>query len=379
MESTSLFPALRELPAGSPLSGMSYNDTMRDILEMDRAMLGAEFATAISFGLWPLLVGTPLTDGTNVPDILFNAYSQRWPEMSQEMSLYDKWQELLETGEGIEHNGWFFSGLKGQLAEFETVGVFESHGFTEVQLVLTANNPGWDVSAINPDGEAVLIQVKTGTSLTGSEIEDLMQEDPEFLFALGGELHDKAVAYGIDTDGRVFELGQDIELVEGIDDGLDILSANMGIDIPDGVVDVVPYATVIVGGARLIYSFIRTERDFSEADRSTRNQIQVVQTLTLMSRVGISTVLATAGGTAGSIAGSVIPGVGNIVAGVTGTIAGAGAGMALNHKLRPRMLDIALSITDLTRDDLFYYKNKKKIDDLGTSFQSRATDLAPVA
>ena len=58
----------------------------------------------------------------------------------------------------------------------------------------------------------------------------------------------------------------------------------------------VPYAAAIVGGARLVYSVLKTERQFKAADRTTRNRIQVVQTLTLMSRMGVSTVLATAGG-----------------------------------------------------------------------------------
>ena len=35
-------------------------------------------------------------------------------------------------------------------------------------------------------------------------------------------------------------------------------------------------------------------------------------------------------------------------------------GMYLNKHLEPHMLDLALDITNLTRDDLFYYKNKDK-------------------
>ena len=70
----------------------------------------------------------------------------------------------------------------------------------------------------------------------------------------------------------------------------------MGIDVPDGVVDIVPYAATIMMGARLIYSVVKTEKELKAADRTTKNQIQGVQTLTLMSRMGITTVLAAAGG-----------------------------------------------------------------------------------
>ena len=164
--------------------------------------------------------------------------------------------------------------------------------------------------------------------------------------------------------------------MEGTTDGLDTLSANMGIDIPDGIVDIIPYAAVIVGGARLAYSVLRTEKEFKAADRTTKNQIQVVQTLTLMSRMGISTVLATAGGAAGGVAGSAAPGVGNAIGMIGGSLAGAGMGMYLNKHLQPHMLDLALNITGLTRDDLFYYKNKPRINELASTFQRKAGELA---
>ena len=59
---------------------------------------------------------------------------------------------------------------------------------------------------------------------------------------------------------------------------------------------------MIVGAARLIYSALKTEREFKAADRTTKNRLHVVQTLTLMSRMGVSAVLATVGGTAGAAA-----------------------------------------------------------------------------
>ena len=55
------------------------------------------------------------------------------------------------------------------------------------------------------------------------------------------------------------------------------LSGNLGIDVPDGVVDIVPYAGAILAGARLVYSVLQTERQFKAADRTTKNKIQVVQ------------------------------------------------------------------------------------------------------
>ena len=59
--------------------------------------------------------------------------------------------------------------------------------------------------------------------------------------------------------------------------------------VPDGIVEDCPaVAGAILSGARLIHSVIRTEREFQAVDRTARNKIQVVQTLTLMSRMGIN-------------------------------------------------------------------------------------------
>ena len=52
--------------------------------------------------------------------------------------------------------------------------------------------------------------------------------------------------------------------------------------------------------------------------------------------------------------------------------------MYLNYRLQPHLLDPALSITGLTQDDLFYYKNKPHIDELAIRFQANARGLAAV-
>ena len=74
--------------------------------------------------------------------------------------------------------------------------------------------------------------------------------------------------------------------------------------------------------------------------------------------------------------GSIFPGVGNLIGGIGGSFVGAGVGMHLNKRLQPRMLNLALGITGLNHDDLFYYKNKLRIDQVGLTFQQRAKELA---
>ena len=121
-----------------------------------------------------------------------------------------------------------------------------------------------------------------------------------------------------------------------------------------------------MGAARLIHSVIQTERTFKEADRTTTNKIHVVQTLTLMSRMGITTLLATAGGAGGTALGSIIPGVGNLVGGIGGTLTGAGVGMYLNRHLQPHMLNLALDIVGMEEDDLSTSKTNRGLTRSGS-------------
>ena len=81
-------------------------------------------------------------------------------------------------------------------------------------------------------------------------------------------------------------------------------------------------------------------------------------------------------GMAGTAAGSAVPGVGNLIGGVAGSAVGGVTGMYLNKHLHPHMLNLALDITGLTNDDLFYYKNKPRIDAVALSFQRSARELA---
>ena len=268
---------------------------------------------------------------------------------------------------------------------------WKSDGFQNVEIAPDPTQPVWDISAIAENGEQVLIQVKTGAASYASDVVDAMEASPDVSFLVNTELYNWISEHRPDLLGQVdnFEAGStaSFQQVEGVEDGVNTLSDNMGIDVPDGVTDLLPYVGAIVAGARLIYSVISTERNFKDADRTTKNKIQVVQTLTLMSRMGVSAVLAITGGQAGAAAGgligSVVPGVGNaaggIGGGIGGSIAGAGMGILLNRRLQPQILDLALDITGLTNDDLFYYKNKQRVDDIGDSIQSSAFALSALS
>ena len=380
MESTQNTQELQELPGDAYADDVTAEEIIGDLVETDAATHAAEAASEASLSMWPVFTGV------NVDDKLQEAYELAYPNQAENHSLYEHWLELEARGEGSTDG--FISGLKGKLGELDAKEYLEERGFQNVELAADPNQPVWDISAIGENGEQVLFQVKTGAASYGSEVVDAMQESPNLPFLLNTEIYNWVSANHPHLLGQAdnFEAGAaaPYEYVESIEDGLTTLSDNMGIDVPDGAVGLLPYAGAVVAGARLIYSVVSTERKFSDADRSTRNKIQVVQTLTLMSRMGVSAVLAIAGGQAGAVAGgalgSVVPGVGNAVGGIgggiSGSLAGVGVGMYLNRQLQPHMLNLALDITSLTEDDLFYYKNKRRIDEIGDSIQSTAIALA---
>ena len=376
MQSSNLLPALQELPGGEPGQHKPFRDHITGIVNMDRAMYAAEFASATSFSMWYIFddrsvigLNVPAT-GINVDDDLRNTMTQAH-EMAFDYdgTLTEHWQEIVERGQGSVDG--FINGLKGKVAEFNTKDLLESNGYTNVSLHPDPTNEGWDISAINPDGEQVTISVKTGVS--DSQYYDTLEamRETDFSFALGTELHERVLENAPEfADRIVLDIGSDLNLVESMEDGLETLSDAFGI------AEAVPGAGAIIAASRLIYSAVKTEKEFKAADRTTKNKIQVVQTLTLMSRMGITTVLATAGGLGGGAIGSAVPVVGNLVGGIGGAVGGAGMGMYLNKHLQPHMLNLALDITGLTNDDLFYYKNKPHIDEVAVSFQTTARELA---
>ncbi len=321
------------------------------------------------------MVADPNSVSDGAQEMMNEAYKRGFKDVLDTYSLTDRWQQMGERGLSSETS--FINNMKGPIGEYRAKEYLEQQGFTDVELAPLSNQEHWDISAIGPDGQEQLFQAKFGGETYIDQVHSDMTHAPESVdFVLSSEIYNGIADPVQETVDRLTDIGADYLLVEGITDGLNTLSGNMGIDIPDGVGEIIPYAGPIIAGARLIHSVIKTETEFKATDRTTRNKIQVVQTLTLMSRMGITTVLATAGGMGGGAIGSAVPGVGNLVGGIVGAVGGAGIGMYLNRHLQPHMLNLALDITGLTNDDLFYYKNKPRIDEVAVSFQSTARELA---
>ena len=249
------------------------------------------------------------------------------------------------------------------------------------KFLFVSNEMHGELLGSNPDISERIFDLGSNADLRAQlkDTLDMMSENPVDMFAVGAETYDQISESAPDMVDQLIDMGPDYLLVDGITDGLDTLSSNLGIDVPDGVGDIIPYAGAVIAGARLVYSVLKTENEFKAVDRTTKNKIQVIQSLTLMSRIGVTTALATAGGMGGGAVGSIVPGIGNLVGGIVGSLGGAGMGMYLNRHLQPHMLNLALNITGMTNDDLFYYKNKVRIDNVALSYQERAIALAAPA
>ena len=380
MQSTEYISELQELPGVAYEEYQSAEDIVSELADMDATFFAADTTSESSQAMLSAV------GGGDVDDKVQQAYEMAYPNQAAEHSLHEHLAELEARGEGSTEG--FINGIKGKMGELDAREFLEEHGFQNVEIAPDPTQPIWDISAISESGEEVFIQVKTGAASYGADVVDAMEASPDVPFLVNTEIYNWISANHPHLLGQVdnFEATSvtGYHQVEGMEDGLTTLSDNMGIDVPGGVTDLLPYVGAIIAGARLIYSVVSTERNFKDADRTTRNKIQVVQTLTLMSRMGVSAVLAITGGQAGAAAGgligSVVPGIGNaaggIGGGIGGSIAGAGMGILLNRRLQPHMLDLALDITGLTNDDLFYYKNKQRIDEIGDSIQGSAFALA---
>ena len=366
MRSSDLLVSLERLPASQQGHG-SARQQIEDIVANDRGQSASEFAASLSLGLWGIW------DRINVPDSLAEAYSAQYPDAAASHSLLEQWESMQAAG--LESSTGFISGLKGKLAELKAVELLEQNRYTNVNIADNPVQPGWDISAVNEAGETVFFQVKTGSEAYANSVLGDMQADAGLDFMVGSELHNAITDSSPELANRLIDIGTDFELVEGVSGGLETLSDNLGLDIADSVGELLPIAGSLFMAVSLIRGALSTELHFRDVDRTDKNKIQVVQALTLMSRFGITAFLTWLTGTSGTLVGSGLPGIGNLIGGILGSLVGGVAGWHLNRMLNPHMLNLALDITGLDHGDLFYFNNKKRIDDLGQSFRNAADYL----
>ena len=322
--------------------------------------MAAEAVAAGSIALWGVW------DQVSVSDSLQRAYETQYPELAEELSLHEQWQAV--QADGADAAAGMISGLKGKLAELRAAEMLEQAGYGDVNIAASPVQQTWDISALSAAGEPVSFQVKTGAEAYAGDVMADIAESADVEFLVSSEIAAKILESDPAYADGIIDIGPDYELVGDVSDGLETLADNQGIELP-GLGEALPYVGVALVAGILIRRAWKTEREFKDADRTAKNRIHVVRTLTMMSRFGINAVLTSAGGAGGSVLGGGFPGA------LVGGGAGLGLGLWLNKRLRGHMLDLALDITRLTRDDLFYFKNQRRIAELGQTFRKRADQL----
>ncbi|WP_031422812.1 hypothetical protein [Exiguobacterium sp. NG55] len=170
-----------------------------------------------------------------------------------------------------------------------------------------------------------------------------------------------------------------IEMNESLLDGFEFISESMqdfdavfdalGIEIPDGL-DILPGMTEIILGVRLIMDYTDVKKEFSNIPIENQNRLIMAKTLVTLSRFGVTTTLTTLGGISGGTAGVAFGGVGSIIGTPVGAIAGAYTANKLNKKVMPYSREMIFSLLDIDTKDIFYFKNKERIDLIGQNLRN---------
>ena len=332
---------------------------MRRIAEMDRDHWSIE----ASAGVEKTLLG--IFEARNVPDDLQQAYGASFTDSN--LGLYEHYREML--GRGDPSVMGFVSNLKGKVAEFRLIAALNERcpGY-KFHIAENPTQHVWDIRGTDPEGvEDIYVQVKTGAASRAPEVADAMRMAPDnVVFAVSRDIYERVAEAHPELLGWTIDTGiRNLDFTSEIEDNLKVLSQNFGIDVPDRAGDILPYVREVVLGIRLLLDIVAVERDFRDLDLQDRRRVHALKALMLLSRFGVSSVLVQLGAAAGSL----FPGPGT----VAGSIAGASTATLLNRRLKPRMLDVAMKIADVNEDDLFYFKNKSKIDAIGASLAATTT------
>ena len=308
-----------------------------------------------------------LFESRNVPDILQEAYERASPIKSTEMSLYENVMAVQKQGQ--ESFLGLINHLKGKVAELRLEDTLEEQrpGW-EFTISARQNEPDVDLVGLGPNGEEVLIQVKARPADYAPEVVSALEGDPSVIYGVSTEIYEKIATSHPELLPNLVDVGSVEELTEEVSEGARDLARNMGIDVPDSLANLLPFAAEIVLGVRLITRLLGTEKELKGVNVDDRARVHGIRALTLISRYGVNQVLAAAGSAAGGTGASVLPGVGTAVGMAAGGAAGLGAGLLLNRSLQPRIQDVALRLVGGDADYLFYLMNKAAIDDLATSF-----------
>lgn len=362
MESLKLLPTLDKISLAKQHNRYTLNDIGLKMSEIKRDSFLIETAVGLDIAF------NTIFDERNIPDDVHEAYNMAFSNVSQDFSLYDRYSEMLDKGP--ESVSGFVSSMKGKIFELRLPELLENEfpGFN----VDVSQNPIqeiFDITLTPTDGETILLQAKMGSSSYASDVLERMQDNPDVLFATSNEIRDTILSSHPELADQFVDMDlANYDFTENVKGDLSLLAGNLGIDVPDDIGEIVPYVGEIILGILLIMDLIKVQKDFKSCSATDKAKLSAVKSIVLLSRFGVSTVCTTVGAAGGAAGGSAIaPGPGSAVGGGIGAIGGAVVSAKLNKHLKPYYMDFALGITGLSEDDIFYFRNKAVIDDIGAS------------
>lgn len=360
MESVELLNDICKIPKATEYENKNFSEILNLLngKKTEDCFIEASFIAEIG--------AIELFNSRNIPDYMFDAYKDSFS--NSDISLLEHYQQMLDNGDKSLLG--FINNLKGKVFEFELEGKLENlyPGF-DFNLADSPTQPIWDLKGINEYGEELLVQAKLWGEGSYSKLISLMEENPNVLYAASNEIREKVLQSSPELANQFVDIDvNNYEFTEGVKENLELLVNNMGIDVPDGLGDLLPYISEIVLGMRLIMDLISVQRDFKNISAEDKAKLSAVKVIVLLSRYGVTLGCTTICGIAGGSLGGIIPGVGNGLGGVAGGIGGAVLAGKINKEIKPYMLDISLKLVGLDKEDMFYFSNKKLIDNLAISY-----------
>ena len=229
MQSSNLLPALQELPGGEPCQYRGFREIITSLVNTDRAMSAAEFASAVSVGMWPVFGNAILSTnfpGTEINDPYLQDAYERTDLFDPDVNVVERWRQAqAEGGNALTE---FESKLKGVVAEFNARDQLNQQGY-DLELADDHYQKGWDLHGTDPDGEYIQIQVKAGDSAAQIDKTVNAMQETDYPFAVSSDIHEGISEKAPElVDRIVADISSNFHLVESMEDGLETLSDAFG-------------------------------------------------------------------------------------------------------------------------------------------------------
>lgn len=309
----------------------------------------------------------------NVDDEIMAGFASQYPDLAEKQSLY---QNLVEKGADVNSESieGVISGIKGKVYEMELVNRLNEQydGYT-FSISESATQPIWDIKGVNADGEEILIQAKMGAESYAYDVQDRMLENPDVLFATSTEIQNKILENHPELASQFINVDiSNAEFTTHITENVEQLITNHGADFFDSSAEYIPVLGEIVVGIKLLSEMSKVNNEYQGIPKSQQDKIKMIKAIVYLSRYGVTTALMGASVKTGMMVDVVSGGAtfgGGTVVGLTG---GMMLSSKVNNYIKPYMYDMALGIMDYTHDDMFYFKNKVNIDNIGDGLYRQA-------